>query len=170
MKLLLLSNKLYIGACALQSEIHMLVYWRCHTGMDVCRGATPALQGTKYELVFRHSLVSFRHTKQNSIWQRGQMMFLQPVLSCSALLPQVGQSRMEGHSSTPWTWGREVVLQFLRSWRSRFTQLSLSQRSERGALPFHGIMHCQQKWKGFLLFTVQIVHRTLRLSNSSLST
>ncbi len=49
----------------------------CHTGTEVCLGATPVEQSVKYvdAYSFRHSLVSFRHTKQNCTLHRGHLMF-----------------------------------------------------------------------------------------------
>lgn len=72
-------------------------------GMLVCRGATPSWQGRKWVLVCRQRGVSFRHTKQNSTWQREHRRFLQPLRSCSSSRPQVGQARREGQSTTPGT-------------------------------------------------------------------
>lgn len=149
---------------------YLIFQFLFQVGIEVCLGATPAEQAMKYELVSKHSSVSLRHTKQNSLLHLGQRIFLQPVLSCSTRWPQVGQARMEGQSVTPATWGRDVVSQFFSSSRSWLIQPSLSQRSERGAGPFHCFRHCQQNSYLWPLSAVHTVQRTLRLVRSSLST
>lgn len=120
------------------------VHFLCHTGIEVCRGATPLAQTWYGELVLPHSRFSFRQTKQNSTWQRRQLIFLQFFRLCSTLTPHVGQARTEGQSVTPLTSGRQTVLHVCKRCTSGSMQPALSQRSDRGPGPFHFFRHCQQ--------------------------
>ena len=97
-------------------------------------------------------------------------MFLQPVLSCSTLMPQVGQARMEGQGPTPGTWDSVMVPHPCSSSSTLSEQSSLSQRSLRGALPFQGFRHCQQNCMVGLLLSSQIVQSKQRLSKACRST
>lgn len=122
-----------------------LHYFCCHTGMQVCLGATPLEHAPKYRLVFpAHSLVRFKHTKQNSILHLGQMTFLHFFLLCSTSDPQVGQARMEGQPLTSFTDSKMISSQFFRAFSASLLQPSLSHRSDRGRVPFHSLKHCQQ--------------------------
>ena len=117
-------------------------YVLCHTGIDLCLGATSEWQ-RMYALSCRQSLFFFRHTKQNFTLHRGQTMLLHCFSLCSTRIPQVGQARMQGQPLTPFTSLKTMSGQFFNMSRGS-GQPSLSQRSERGAGPFHSLKHCQQ--------------------------
>ncbi|PWA28874.1 hypothetical protein CCH79_00012891 [Gambusia affinis] len=119
------------------SHLRTVLHHFFHTGMRVCRGATPPGQILYGELLLQHSLFGFRQTKQNVKRQRGQVTFLQYIRLCSTFMPQTGQARTEGQLVTPFTSGRLMSLQVWRSCRSLLMQPSLLQRSDRGAEPFH---------------------------------
>lgn len=121
-------------------------YFFCHTGIDVCLGATtPPEQGPKYTFVFfAHSAVSFRHTKQNSTLHLGQTTFLHFRLLCSTNEPQVGHARIEGQPLTPFTDSKMISLQFLRVFIASLLHPLLSQWSDCGREPFQSLKHCQQ--------------------------
>ena len=124
-------------------------YLRCHTGMEVCLGAIPVEQTLYHDCGFSfwHSVVVFRHTKQNSTLHCLQTTFLHNVPSCPISIPQVGQARVEGHfkgsplaSITPL---RTTSPQFFNI-SNGLWQPSLSQWSVRTAGPFHSLKHFQQ--------------------------
>lgn len=113
-----------------------------HTGIEVCLGVTPVGQRL-YGSIFKHCWVIFRHTKQNFTLHRGQIMLLHWFLLCSTSKPQVGQARIDGQPETPFTSLKTIFGQVL-SISNGLWQPLLSQRSERGAGPFHSLKHCQQ--------------------------
>lgn len=113
---------------------------RFHIGMVVCLLATPFAHLSKK---LEHPPLALRHTKQNLVLHRLHTTFLHLALLCSTRMPQLGQARMEGQSETPLTLSKTMFEQFARM-SSGPWQSSLSQRSERGYLPFHSFRHCQQ--------------------------
>ena len=145
-------------------------YLLCHTGMEVCLGAIPVEQTLYHDCLFIswHSVVVFRHTKQNSTLHCVQPMFLHLVPSCTTSMPQVGQARVEGHPVTPVTLLRTTSSQFFNI-SSGLWQPSLSQWSERGAGPFHFFKHCQQNMYVAPSLAEHSVHSTLRSFRSVLT-
>ena len=124
-------------------------YLLCHTGMEVCLGAIPVEQTLYHDCLFIswHSVVVFRHTKQNSTLHCVQPMFLHLSPLCSTSMPQVGQARVEGHFKgsplTSITPSMTTSPQFFNI-PSGLWQPSLSQWSVRRTGPFHSLRHCQQ--------------------------
>lgn len=110
-------------------------------GMMVCLGATP-LGHSSYALL-RHCWVALRHTKQNLVLHRVHTKLLQWRLLCSSSMPQLGQARIEGQLSTPFT-SLKTMFGHCASMSRGLWQPLLSQRSERGPGPFHSFIHCQQ--------------------------
>ena len=96
-----LHNRQHNQVCLRFLDQH--IYLRCHTGMEVCLAATPVEQGLNQDpgFSFWHSVVIFRHTKQNCTLHCVQPTFLQRVPSCRTSRPQVGQARVDGHFKGP---------------------------------------------------------------------
>ncbi|TNN71963.1 hypothetical protein EYF80_017751 [Liparis tanakae] len=117
------------------------------------------------------SVVSFRHTKQNSTLHRAQWMFLHAVASCTTSRPQVGQARTEGQPVTPFTSSKVMGGQLFRISRG-FLHSSFPQCLDQGDTPSHLCRHSQQNVYvyGLLLLAEHTGHSTHRLRASVLIT